>query len=60
MEKYIESNLLSIINQSFQKFEIIIINDFSKDNTENIIKRIQLEDDRIKIINFLYLISINY
>ena len=51
MEKYIEFNLLSIINQSFQNFEIIIINDFSKDNTENIIKRIQKEDDRIKLIN---------
>ena len=38
MEKYIEFNLLSIINQSFQNFEIIIINYFSKDNTENIIK----------------------
>ena len=51
MEKYIETNLLSIINQSFQNFEIIIINDKSEDNTENIIKRIQKEDDRIIIIN---------
>ena len=39
MEKYIEINLLSITNQSFQSFEIIIINDFSNDNTENIIKK---------------------
>lgn len=51
MENYIEVNLLSIINQSFQNFEIIIINDFSNDNTENIIKRIQKDDDRIKLIN---------
>ena len=51
MENYIEINLLSILNQSFQNFEIIIINDFSKDNTENIIKRIQKEDNRIKLIN---------
>ena len=51
MENYIETNLLSIINQSFQNFEIIVINDFSSDNTENIIKRIQKEDDRIKLIN---------
>ena len=51
MENYIEINLLSIINQSFQNFEVIIINDFSNDNTENIIKRIQKEDDRIKLIN---------
>ena len=51
MENYIEINLLSIINQSFQNFEIIIVNDFSKDNTENIIKKIQNEDNRIILIN---------
>ena len=51
MEKYIEKNLLSIINQSFQDFEIIIINDYSKDNTEKIIKKILFEDNRIKIVN---------
>ena len=51
MENYIEKNLLSIINQSFQDFQIIVINDKSTDETENIIKRLQLEDDRIKIIS---------
>ena len=51
MQNYIEINLLSIINQSFKNFEVIIINDFSSDNTEDIIKRIQKEDDRIKLIN---------
>ena len=50
MENYIEKNLLSILDQSFQDFEIIIINDASKDDTENIIKRIQLTEDRIKLI----------
>ncbi len=51
MQDYIEKNLLSIINQSFQDFEIIIINDASEDETEDIIKRIQLEDDRIKLVS---------
>lgn len=50
-EKYIERAILSIINQSFQDFEIIITNDFSNDNTLNIINRLQKEDDRIRIIN---------
>ena len=51
MEKYIERTVMSIINQIFPYFEIIIVNDFSQDNTENIIKRLQSEDDRIKLIN---------
>ena len=51
MEKYIESALLSIINQSFQLFEIIIINDNSNDETQNIIKRMQSKDKRIKYLN---------
>ena len=51
MEKYIESTLLSIINQSFQDFEIIIVNDCSNDNTQNIINQLMQKDKRIKCIN---------
>ena len=50
-ENYIEKNLLSIINQSFQDFEIIIVNDASEDNTENIIRRFQTTDKRIKLLS---------
>ena len=51
MENYIEHNLISILNQSFQNFEIIIVNDGSTDETENIIKRIQSNDKRIKLVS---------
>ena len=51
MNKYIERAILSIINQSFQDFEIIIINDNSKDDTEEIVTKLKLEDNRIKLIN---------
>ena len=53
MEKYIKKNIISIINQSFQDLEIILVNDNSKDNTQNIIKemQMQIEDGRITIIN---------
>ena len=51
MEKFIEKNLFSILNQSFQDFEIIIVNDASEDETEKIVKRMQLDDDRIKLIS---------
>ena len=48
MENYIESTILSIMNQSFQDFEIVIVNDFSNDNTLNIINRIKLQNNKIK------------
>ena len=51
MRLYIQQNLLSIINQSFQDFEIIVVNDFSTDETEDIIKNLQLNDKRIKLVN---------
>ena len=53
MENYIEKVILSILNQSFQDFEIIIVNDHSNDKTENIIKEIASKDKRIKYINHI-------
>lgn len=50
MEKYIRRALLSIINQTFKNFEIILVNDNSHDNSRNIIKYFQTRDNRIKII----------
>ena len=51
MRLYMKQNLLSILNQSFQDFEIIIVNDYSKDETESIIRNLQLKDKRIKLVN---------
>jgi glycosyltransferase involved in cell wall biosynthesis len=53
MENYISRSLLSVINQSFQNFEIILVNDDSNDNTKEIINKYQLIDERIKLINHL-------
>ena len=53
MEKYIEQTILSILNQSFQDFEIIIVNDNSEDNTEKILYQLSQKDDRIKIIKHI-------
>ena len=51
MEKYIKIALISIIRQTFQNFEIILVNDYSNDNTINIINEFQSRDNRIHIIN---------
>ena len=50
-EKTINQSIYSIQYQNFSHFEIILINDFSKDNTSTIIKDFQQNDKRIKIIN---------
>ena len=51
MEEYIKRNIISILNQSFQDFEIIIVNDASEDQTEDIIFKIQIKDKRIKLLS---------
>ena len=51
MEKYIEMSLLSVLNQSFRDFEIIIINDYSLDNSKKIIEKMQSKNYQIRLIN---------
>ena len=53
MEKYIKKNLLSIINQSFQDFAITIVDDKSTDKIGNIIKKIQINNEKINVISHL-------
>ena len=50
VEKYISQSIESILNQEHKCFELIIINDGSTDETENIVKT-YLSDDRIKYYN---------
>ena len=50
-ERYVEKAILSILNQSFQNFEIIVIDDFSNDNSPNIIKKYSIRDKRFKIFS---------
>jgi len=38
-DKHIEHTLSSILNQNFKNYEIIIVDDGSYDNTENILKK---------------------
>ena len=51
MEKYLDKCLDSILNQSLRDIEIICINDGSKDNSLEILKKYRNKDNRIKIIN---------
>ena len=47
-EKYIETSLKSLLNQTFGDFEIIIVDDASTDDTKQRIQR--LKDERIHLI----------
>lgn len=48
-EEFVEEAVRSIMNQTLQDIEIIIINDGSTDNSLSIIRKLANEDDRIQI-----------
>ena len=49
-ENYIKRTILSIQNQNLTEYEVIIIDDFSSDNSSEIVKKFGFKDKRIKII----------
>lgn len=50
-EKFIERTLRSVMNQTIKNIEIICVNDCSIDKSEEIIKILMQEDDRIVLLN---------
>jgi len=50
-EKTIIYPIISIQKQNISNFEIILINDFSQDNTSEILQKFKKQDKRIKVIN---------
>ena len=49
-EKYIEKCIESVLNQTYKNLEMIIVDDGSIDNSENIIKKYTKENSFIKYI----------
>lgn len=49
-EKYIDFAIQSVIRQSYSNWELVVINDGSMDNTENIVKKYEESDSRIKLV----------
>lgn len=50
-EKYLQESIESILHQTFTDFELIIIDDYSSDNSLSIIKKYQQDDKRIIVLN---------
>lgn len=51
VDKYIEECILSILNQTYQNIEIIVVDDCSTDNTSSICDSFCLKDSRVRIIH---------
>ena len=49
-EKYIEDCIKSVLKQTYEDWEMIIIDDASTDNTVKIAEKYEKEDSRIKLI----------
>lgn len=49
-EKYIENTINSVVKQNYDDYEVILVDDCSKDNSADIIKRIQNDNSRIVYI----------
>tara|TARA_B100000767_G_C19765737_1_gene537413 strand:+ start:2217 stop:2984 length:768 start_codon:yes stop_codon:yes gene_type:complete len=48
--EYIEETIQSVLNQTYEKWELILVDDFSYDNTVSIIESFISLDSRIKLI----------
>ncbi len=49
-EKFINKTIESVVGQTYKDWELIIVDDFSNDNTKEIIKEWEKEDKRIRSI----------
>ena len=50
-EKFINDTIQTVKEQMYKNWELLLVNDCSTDNSENIIKKYVKKDNRIKLIN---------
>lgn len=50
-ERFLDNHLSTLINQTYKNIEFIFVNDGSSDNSLEVLKKYQKEDERIIIVN---------
>jgi glycosyltransferase involved in cell wall biosynthesis len=50
-EKFIKETINSVLNQDFQDFEIIVVNDASTDRTKDIVQKIVGKEDKVRFFS---------
>jgi glycosyltransferase involved in cell wall biosynthesis len=51
-ERYIGENVLALLNQTKKPYEIIVVNDGSKDRTESIVEGLRRRNPCVKLLNY--------
>lgn len=51
VEQYLENCINSVLNQSFRNFQLILVDDGSKDSSGEICDRFAQKDSRVKVIH---------
>lgn len=49
-ENYIEKSVKSVLDQTYGDLEVIVVDDCSKDSSVEVVKKIQTQDKRVKLI----------
>ena len=50
-EKTIQQAVLSVLGQTYQNLELLVVDDGSSDNTEAVVKELAVKDNRIKLMH---------
>ena len=50
-EAYLDKSITSVLSQNFSDFELICVNDCSKDGSLEILRNFEKKDNRVKVID---------